>query len=125
VIEVKPGIVRVLTPTFGKVEITLKPIDVEVIKVGDGYSVVPTLKITATAERKVKHGPLCNPNLPYIPVEISDSEMGHIKIRVENDEILVYIEAMRVLIAEEASGPDGDPCVLVAWRYGIRVCPRS
>ncbi len=78
-IEVKPGIVRILTPTFGKVEITLKPIDVEVIKVGDGYSVVPTLKITATAERKVKHGPLCNPNLPLYLSRYPTQKWGTLK----------------------------------------------
>ena len=125
--NIKPAVAVVHHPLFGRIEMKIIPIDVEVVKIGEGYVVNLLTKLQVEPERRRRSGYLCGQNvpLPQRPVEIVSSELGYVKISHGGDEIEVYIEITRVFVTDDASDADGNPCVTAFWRHGLRVCPRS
>ncbi len=123
----KPAVATAYHPLFGKIEVKVIPVDVEITKIGEGYLVNLLTKLQVEPEKRHRSGYLCGQNLslPQRPVDIASAELGYVKISHGRDQIEVYVEITRVFVTDNASDADGKPCVTVVWRHGIRVCPRS
>jgi hypothetical protein len=123
----KPAVATTYHPLFGKIEVKVIPVDVEITKIGEGYLVNLLTKLQVEPEKRHRSGYLCGQNLslPQRPVDIASAELGYVKISHGGDEIEVYVEITRVFVTDNASDADGRSCVTVVWRHGLRVCPRG
>lgn len=111
---------------FGKYTLNMKIIDVEIYKVGEGFSVNALTKIEGVTGEKLKNIPIgeCNPAYFNRYAEILDKKYGYAKVIAEGEKrytIEVYLEPLFVKYSDEFIDYFGYPCFLVQNISGVRV----